>query len=95
MNYYQAALGSVLVNKSVNIGIIPTLISKSNTKRKTILIQNTSTTVTLLIGKITLTSSTGFEIPPTESLKLYNKEDIYGITASGTCDVRYLESKRT
>ena len=95
MNYYQGALGSNMTNKSITVGIIPTLLSKADTKRKTILIQNTSVTITLYIVHITLTSSTGFELGINESVLLHNKEDVYGITSASTTDVRFLEIKRT
>lgn len=91
MAYYQAALASTIVNGGVNATTSATLIKASNSSRKGILLKNHSGS-TVYIGLSGVTVATGRKIEIGRSIYLNNKEAIYGITSSGTGDVRYLEA---
>lgn len=82
---------------TVTVTTSPTLIVAANTKRHSVVITNTSTTVKLYIGPDTsITTSNAIEVPTSNSfaedsggVKCYNGP-IYGIAGS-SIDVRYWE----
>lgn len=91
MAYFQASLGTSNLISSINVSNISTLIILANASRKSILLKNAGTS-TIYIGKTNaVTTSTGFPINAGESYYFYTKEAIYGITASTTEDVRFIE----
>lgn len=91
MAYYQSAYGTVLNHASVDVNNSATLIKASNTARKCILIKNNGTS-TLYIGTTNaVTIADGYPIEASESIYFYFKDAVYGITASATIDIRYME----
>jgi len=91
MAYFQAVLSDTLNHASVNIADSATEIKAVNTSRKCILLKNNGS-VTVYIGEDnTVTTLTGYPLEAGESIYIYDTEAVYGITASGTGDIRYLE----
>lgn len=90
--FYQGAFAGSLNHASVNIGSSATLIKAANPSRQSILIKNNGSSA-IYIGNASVTTSSGFELKSKESILLYNKEAIYGITSSATEDLRYLEAQ--
>ena len=89
--YYQAALADTLNHASKNISTTAVEIISANASRKTILLQNNSSD-TIYLGKAnTVTDSNGYPLIYGQSVLFFNVDDIYGITAAGTSDLRYLE----
>ena len=77
---------------SVNVTSSSTLIRLQNTNRGNILIRNNGNE-NIYIGGSNVTTSTGFKLEPNESYTLCVTNAVYGITSSGTVDVRYLEAQ--
>jgi len=92
MAYYQGALAGTLNHASVDISTSAEVIKAANSSRKSILIYNNGSAV-IYIGLSGVTTGTGWKLNSGDSLFLYNQEDIYGITSSGTADIRYLEAQ--
>jgi len=91
--YYQNEEGATLNHASVNVTNTATLILAANTSRKTILIQNIGSEDCFLADSASVTISNGFPVKSGESIFMYNKDAIYGITSSGTVDIRYMEAQ--
>jgi hypothetical protein len=89
----SAATGVGLLNATgqVSVGTGSTQIIAANTSRSGVLITNPSSTVTVYIGNSGLTTSTGAILPPSSSLTLPVTSAIYGIVASSTQTVSYVE----
>lgn len=90
MSYYQAALAETMNQASVNITSADTTILAANSSRKGLILYNNGSN-TIFIGKTGVTSSTGYPLYADDTLFLLNKEEIHGITASTTEDLRYIE----
>ena len=93
MSYYNGTLSSTLNHASINVGTSATAIKAANTSRQSILIKNTGT-ATVYLGPSGVTTGDGYLLAYGKSIILYHKEAIYGITASTTEDVRYLEAEQ-
>ena len=91
ISYFQGSAASTLNHASVDCNTTATLIKAANTSRKGILIKNNSSSENVYIGLSGVTTSDGYELEAGEEKYFYHKEAVYGITASGTVDVRYLE----
>jgi hypothetical protein len=86
---YQAA-GSLNATGQVSVGATATLIIAANT-RQGVIITNPSSTTTVYIGGSGVTTSNGQELLPNQSLTLPVVSAIYGVVASSTQTVSYLE----
>lgn len=89
-SYFQASLATTMNHASKNIANTDTTIIAANASRKGIILYNNGT-ATIYIGLTGVTTSTGYPLPSDETIYLYNKEEIHGITASTTEDLRYME----
>ena len=67
------------------------LIIAANAARAGVLITNPSTTVTVYIGKSTVTTATGAILGPGNSMTIPTVSAVYGIVASGTQNLSFLE----
>jgi hypothetical protein len=74
----------------VSIGVTATLVISANT-RQGVLITNPSSTVTVYIGGSGVTTSNGQELLPGCSITMPVVSAIYGIVATSTQTVSYLE----
>ena len=88
--YYQGELASTGAYNAVSVGSTATVIKAANASRGAILIRNNGSQ-NIWIGPSGVTTSTGYKLAPLKMIYLRDKSAIYGIVASGTCDVRYLE----
>lgn len=74
----------------VSVGSTATLIIAANT-RQGVLITNPSATVTVFIGGAGVTTGNGQELLPLQSITLPVVSAVYGIVATGTQTVSYVE----
>ena len=81
----QIATGQVSVTTAV------TEIGAARNARREVLIKNLSTSVTVYVGTARVTTTTGVELLVGESVTISANAAIYGVTASGTATVHYLE----
>lgn len=87
----QSSPGGVLNGTGqVSVGSSATLIIAANT-RQGVLITNPSTTVTLYVGGSGVTTGNGQIIPPSQSITLPVVSAIYGVVATGTLTISYVE----
>jgi|19_taG_2_1085344.scaffolds.fasta_scaffold37955_2 hypothetical protein len=93
MSYYTAALGTTMNNGNITVGATATLIKATNTSRKSILIRNNGSSTLYIGGNNSVTTSTGYTVTVGQSIYIYDTDEIYGIVASGTENVRYLETE--
>ena len=89
MSYYQATLSTNANYGSVNVETMETQIVSENTSRKKILIRNIGTNVVYIGGNDV--SSNDLTLSPNTCLVLNVKSSIYGISNSGTNNVRFIE----
>lgn len=75
----------------VSVGTTPTLIAASNGLRYALLITNISSTVTVYIGNSAVTASNGQVLGPGQSLTIPVVGPVYGVVASGTQTVSFIE----
>jgi len=76
----------------ITIAATATQIIASNTNRKSIVVQNRGLSTVYVGGDNTVASTSGFTLDVNESLNLSDYSGaIWGITASGTNIVNYLE----
>ncbi len=86
--------GTVTVDTTATGGEV---IVNGRSTRSSVVIQNTSTTVDVFVGGLTangggLTTANGLKIAAGQSLSFTDLNgSLYGIVASGSADVRYLE----
>lgn len=80
---------------TVSVTNSATLISALNASRKKIVICNTSTTLSVYLGGSGVTAAAGIQLPPlsvfTDSMPFTGTQAIYGITSSGSADIRVQE----
>ncbi len=74
----------------VSIANTATLIIAANT-RQGVLITNPSTTVTVYVGGSGVTTGNGQIIPPLQSITVPGVSSLYGIVATGSQTVSYIE----
>ena len=86
--YVPAAINST---GQVSVLTTATIIIAANASRKAVLITNPSTTVTIYIGTSAVTATTGSALLPGSSLTMPTTAVIYGIVASTTTTVTFLE----
>jgi len=67
-----------------------TLIFNINLNRGSITILNNGSEI-VYIGDATVTTSTGMPVQPSEKITLHNTGSLYGITATGTSEIRIIE----
>jgi len=82
--------GSMNATGQVSVGATATLIIAAGT-RQAVLVTNPSSTVTVFIGGSGVTTSNGQELLPLQSLTLPVVSAVYGIVASSTQTVSYVE----
>lgn len=75
----------------VSVGASSTQIIAANTARAGVLITNPSSTVTVYLGVTGVTTSTGAILGPNQSITLPVTSAIYGVVASSTQTVSYVE----
>lgn len=76
----------------VSVAATATQIIAANPSRQGVLVTNPSSSVTVYIGGSGVTTSTGAILPPLSSLTLPITGAIYGIVASSTQTVSYVET---
>ncbi len=85
------AVSTTIATNQVTVADTATAIKALNTSRRSITIRNQGTT-DMFIGSASVTTSTGFSVRAGESISLdRNTAAIYGIVASGSTTVGYLE----
>lgn len=93
MSYYNASLAGTMNNGNVTVTTSATLIIATNTSRTSLLIRNNSGATLFIGGDNSVTTSTGYRITGGQSMYILETDEVYGIVASGTLDVRYLETE--
>ena len=88
--FYQSALGTTLNGRSLDITTAAEQIVAANSSRRRLLVKNRGS-VAIYLGVAGVTTTTGFRLDIGKSKIFNHKEALYGITASGTADIRYLE----
>ena len=88
--YYQSAHASNMDTASISVSTSATLIVAARTARKGLVVYNNSSQ-TVFLGASGVATSDGYELLASESIYLYNKEALYGIVASSTSDIRFIE----
>lgn len=91
-SYFNASLAGTMTNGNITVTTSATLIKATNTSRKSILIRNNGSSTLFIGGNNSVATSTGYQVTVGQSIYLYDTDEIYGIVASGTLDVRYLET---
>ena len=76
---------------AVSVAATATLIRAENLNRGTILVQNNGAVDLYVANDTSVTAANGIKVPAGGSASVTLQTDIYGIAASGTLDVRYLE----
>jgi len=89
-SYFQGGLQSSASYGNVTVGSSSTQIKASTSTRLSILIRNNSNEA-LYVGASGVTTSTGKEVAVGKSIYIQDTEAIYGVTASGSADIRYIE----
>jgi hypothetical protein len=86
-----SAIASGFSHGAVSVGTVATLIKAANSNRQALTVQNLSPG-DVYLGGATVTVANGLRLSPGE-LRLIEKNTgaVYGIVASGTADVRYME----
>lgn len=91
ITFYQALNSNIMNYGAVTIPTTTaTIIKAANSKRKVILIKNNGTN-SLYIGTSGVTTTNGQKILPKQSIKLFTKDNIYGVAETSSIDIRYLE----
>lgn len=90
MSAYQNSISALHNTGQVSVGSTPTLIIAAET-RQGVLITNPSSTVTVYIGGVAVSTSNGQQLLPLQSLSLPVASAIYGIVATGTQTVSFVE----
>ena len=93
MSYFNATLTSTLNYGNISVGTTATLIKATNSSRKSILIRNNGSATLYIGGNNAVTTSNGHGVIAGQSIYVKDQDEIYGIVASGTLDVRYLETE--
>ena len=93
MTYYNAALAGTMNYGNISVATTATLIKATNTSRKSILIRNNGSASLFIGGNNLVTTSNGLEVPSNQSIHIKDTDELYGIVATGTLDVRYLETQ--
>jgi len=86
--------GSGFKTQAVTVGNTATALPTTPlANRKSIAVRNNSGTVTIYVGGSDVTTANGYPVLPYEGLPFNMSSGalLYGITASGTADVRVLE----
>jgi len=91
--YFNAALAGTMNNGNITVTTSATLIIATNTSRKSILIRNNGSATLFIGGNNSVTTSNGYRITGGQSMYIFETDEVYGIVASGTLDVRYLETQ--
>ena len=85
------ASGGSIDADAVSVTSTAGVVVAANASRKSVIIQNLGS-APIFIGGSTVADSDGLKVDPGQSLTVDNTTAaIYGVTASGTADVRYLE----
>ncbi|MHA1827079.1 MAG: hypothetical protein ACTSX6_00375 [Candidatus Heimdallarchaeaceae archaeon] len=88
----KRTLGSTATYGAVSVGSSPTIIRSSNSARRSLIIQNNSTVDVYIGTDSSVTTSNGLKLLPDTSISITDSTtDWYGVVASGTADVRYIE----
>ena len=88
------ATGSVISHGAITITNVATAIPTTPLQeRKAISVRNWSNNITVYLGGAGVTVANGYPLQPYESLPLEVGQGLflYGIVASGTAEVRYME----
>lgn len=86
-----SSIGTILTDAVISVTNSATLIKAATSGRQSISIQNLGA-ADMFIGNASVTTSTGLKVANGETYVIdKTTAAIYGITASGTADVRYLE----
>jgi len=93
MSYYNAALTGTMNYGNITVTTSATLIKATNASRKSIVIRNYGSAALFIGGNNSVTTANGFEVPASQSIYIKDTDEVYGIVASGTLDVRYLETE--
>jgi hypothetical protein len=75
----------------ISVAATATLIIAANAARKGVLVTNPSTSVTVYLGLSGVTTGTGGILPPLSSVFLPITGAVYGIVASSTQTVSFME----
>jgi len=92
-SYFNATLAGTMNYGNISVTTAATLIKATNASRKSILIRNNGSSTLYIGGNNSVTTSNGFEVIAGEEIYIKDTDEIYGIVASGTLDVRYLETQ--
>jgi hypothetical protein len=93
MTYYNATLTGTMNYGNISVTTAATLIKATNASRKSILVRNYGSASLFIGGNNSVTTGNGFEVQANQSIYIKDTDEIYGIVASGTLDVRYLETQ--
>lgn len=92
-SYFNATLAGTMNYGNISVTTVATLIKATNASRKSILVRNYGSASLFIGGNNSVTTSNGFEVQANQSIYIKDTDEIYGIVASGTLDVRYLETQ--
>ncbi len=85
-------MAATLNTGAVTVTSTATLIKAANTARQAMVIQNLGPSADIYVGTATVTVATGLRIAVNDALDgIVFTGAIYGITASGSSDVRFFE----
>ena len=87
----MSEIESSVRNAAVSVTSTATLVAPGTTTRSSLVMVNNGS-VTVFVGAASVTTATGTPVAAGASISLSNFNGaLYGIVASGTCDVRTLE----
>jgi len=92
-SYFNATLAGTMNYGNISVTTAATLIKATNASRKSILVRNYGSASLFIGGNNSVTTGNGFEVQANQSIYIKDTDEIYGIVASGTLDVRYLETQ--
>ena len=91
MAYYQSAQAGSMTVGVKSASTAAGSIVDNNSARKSLLVLNNGVVIAYL-GSTNVTTSNGFKLNPGESIYLYNREEVYVVTASSTSNIRFMET---
>lgn len=91
MSYFQGALASTMNYAAVSVGNTATSIKATNASRKAMIMKNNGAQSIFIGPANTVTTANGYELAAGKSIYIRDTTALYGIVASSTCDLRYME----